>query len=133
MSAKLVGKTRRAAAAVELAVVTPILLTMLFGIVEFGWMFTVRQALVTATREGARTAVLPGSTVQAVEIRIGEYLQPLGLSGYTTQVATDSGGEPDGTVSVSIPYANVSLVSGYFGGLDGDLIAVSAMRKEKVD
>ena len=133
MSAKLVGKTRRAAAAVELAVVTPILLTMLFGIVEFGWMFTVRQALVTATREGARTAVLPGSTVQDVEIRIGEYLQPLGLSGYTTQVATDSGGEPDGTVSVSIPYANVSLVSGYFGGLDGDLIAVSAMRKEKVD
>jgi Flp pilus assembly protein TadG len=133
VSGKLQGKLRRAAAAVELAVVTPVLLTMVFGIVEFGWIFTVRQALVTATREGARTAVLPGSTVADVEGRVVTFLQPMGLNGYTTQVSTNSGGEPDGTVTVSIPYANITLVSGYFGGLDGSLTATCAMRKEEVD
>jgi Flp pilus assembly protein TadG len=130
---KLRDKARRAAAAVELAIVTPVLLTMLFGIIEFGWVFTVGQALVTASREGARTAVLPGSTVSDVETRVSAYLQPLGLTGYTTQVNTDGSGDPDGTVSVSIPYANITLVGGYFGEATGDLAATSSMRKETVE
>jgi Flp pilus assembly protein TadG len=130
---KLGKKWRRAAAAVELAVVTPVLLTMLFGIIEFGWIFTVRQALVTAAREGARTAVLPGSTVADVEGRIAEYTQPLGLTSCTTSVSCDEGGNPDGTVTVSIPYANVTLVGDYFGCVDGDLTATCSMRKETVD
>jgi Flp pilus assembly protein TadG len=133
VSGKLRVKARRAAAAVELAVVTPVLLTMLFGIIEFGWMFTVRQALVTATREGARTAVLPGSTTADVVNRVTEFLQPLGLTGYTTTVQEGGTGEPSGTVTVAIPYANVTLVSGYFGGLTGELTATCSMRKEAVD
>lgn len=133
MRSKLGNRRRRAAAAVELAVVTPVLLTMLFGIIEFGWVFTVRQALVTAAREGARTAVLPGSTVAEVEQRIAEYTQPLGLTGCTTLVSCDDGGDPDGTVTISIPYATISLVGDYFGCLDGDLTATCSMRKETVD
>jgi Flp pilus assembly protein TadG len=116
-----------------LAIVTPVLLTMLFGIVEFGWVFTVRQGLVTAAREGARTAVLPGSSVADVEGRIAEYTQPLGLTGFTAQVGCDGDGNPDGVVTVSIPYANVTLVSGYFGQVTGDLSATCSMRKETVD
>ncbi len=127
------NQCRRAAAAVELAIVTPILLTMLFGIIEFGWIFTVRQALVTGAREGARTAVLPGSTVSDVETRIAEYTLPLGLTGCTTSVSCDGEGNPDGTVSISIPYANVTLVGDYFGCLDGNLTATCSMRKETVD
>jgi Flp pilus assembly protein TadG len=133
VSGKVRNKARRAAAAVELAVVTPVLLTMLFGIVEFGWLFTVRQALVTASREGARTAVLPGSTDADVLNRVTEYMQPLGLTGYTTQVGEGDDGEPSGTVTISIPYANVTLVSGYFGNLTGDLSVTCSMRKESVD
>ena len=52
------GRWRRAAAAVEMAVVTPLLLAVLFGIIEFGWLFTVQHTLVNAAREGARTGVL---------------------------------------------------------------------------
>ena len=34
------GKKRRwASATVEMAIVTPLLLTMLFGIIEYGWVF----------------------------------------------------------------------------------------------
>ena len=38
----------RAAAIVEFAVVLPLLLTILFGIIEYGWVFMVRQTLQTA-------------------------------------------------------------------------------------
>lgn len=133
MRSKLGRKRGRAAAAVELAVVTPVLLTMLFGIIEFGWIFTVRQALVTAAREGARTAVLPGSTVADVEGRIADYTQPLGLTGYSQDISCDEDGYPDGTVTVSIPYANVTLVGDYFNCVVGDLTATCSMRKESVD
>lgn len=126
-------KCRRAVAAVELAIVTPVLLTMLFGIVEFGWVFTVRQALVTAAREGARTASLPGSTVADVQTRISDYTQPLGLTTATPQVDCGEDGKPTGTVRVSIPYANVTLVGSYFGSTSGNLSATCSMKKETVN
>lgn len=131
---RLAGPSRRAAAAVELAIVTPILLTMLFGIIEYGWIFTVRQGLVTAAREAARTAALPGSSVAEVESRVAEYMQPLGLTTYQTDIETDENGNPTGTVKVSIPYADVTLVACYFGSVpDGNLEASCTMRKEGID
>ncbi len=126
-------KRGRAAAAVEMAIVTPILLTMLFGIIEYGWVFTVRQALTTAAREGARTAALPGSTVGEVEDRISDYLTPLGLSTYTANITCDDAGDPVGEVRIEIPYADVTLVGGYFGCVEGDLFAVCSMKKEGID
>ncbi len=127
-------KRRRAAAAVELAIVTPILLTMLFGIIEYGWLFTVRQALVNAAREGARTAALPGSTVTEVEARVAHYMSPLGLTTYTTDVGVDEGGNPTGVVTVSIPYQDVTLVGGYFGTTpSGNIQATCVMRKEGIE
>ena len=37
------GNKRRGAAVVEMAVVTPLLLTLLFGVIEFGWVFMVKD------------------------------------------------------------------------------------------
>jgi Flp pilus assembly protein TadG len=130
---KLGKKRRWGAAAVELAIVTPILLTMLFGIIEYGWLFTVRQALTTASREGARTAALPGSTVEEVLQRVEDYTEPLGLSTCTADVTCDDDGNPVGTVTVSIPYADVTLVGCYFGEVVGNITASASMRKESVD
>ncbi|MEW6200079.1 MAG: TadE family protein [Planctomycetota bacterium] len=124
----------RAAAAVELAIVTPILLTMLFGIIEYGWLFTVRQALTTAAREGARTAALPGSRISDVESRVSDYMQTLGLTTYTTDVTVDEYNNPTGDVTVSVPYADVTLVGCYFGGPpSGNISASCSMRKEGID
>lgn len=126
-------RKRRAAAAVEMAIVTPILLTLLFGIIEYGWVFTVRQALTTAAREGARTAALPGSTLPEVEARVNQYMSQLGLTTYTANVELDSSDNPTGTVRVSIPYSDVTLVGGYFGSSFGDLFSAATMRKEGVN
>jgi Flp pilus assembly protein TadG len=132
----LLAKKRRnrrwAAAAVELAVVTPFLLMMLFGIVEFGWIFTVRQGLVTAAREGARTAALPGATETDVANRVAEFLTALGVTGYTYSLTSDPVTETE-TVTVNVPYSQVTLVGGWFDLSDFNLGATCSMRKEGVD
>ena len=57
-------KKRRGAAAVEFAVVAPIFLLLVFGMIEYGRMVMVQQVLTNASREGARCAVLDGATHQ---------------------------------------------------------------------
>jgi len=127
------GKKRRlGAAAVEMAVVTPLLLTMLFGIIEFGYAFTVRQSLVTAAREGARIAALPGSSSADIQARIDDYLHPLNLNA-TTTLTRATVDNPTERVSVTVPYSQVSLLGGYFGSTNFNLGATCSMRKEGLD
>jgi Flp pilus assembly protein TadG len=51
---------------VELALVTPVLLLMLLGTIEFGYAFRAHQILQNAVREGARFSVVPGNQVSAL-------------------------------------------------------------------
>ncbi len=53
-------RRRPGVAAVELAIVSPLLLTLLFGIIEFGWMFMARQMVHHAAADVTRLAILPG-------------------------------------------------------------------------
>jgi Flp pilus assembly protein TadG len=52
------ARGRRAAAAVEMAVVSSVGLLFLFGVFEYGRLLMVRQLLDNAAREGARYAVV---------------------------------------------------------------------------
>ena len=73
------GVIRRAAAVVELAVVSPVVFAMLFGIIEFGWLFTVQHTMVNASREGARVGILRGASVEEIEQTTRSFLAPMGL------------------------------------------------------
>ncbi len=126
-------KRRFGVAAVEMAIVTPLLLTMLFGIIEFGHAFAVRQSLVTAAREGARLASMPGSSAAEVTQRIQEYLAPMGLTTATVELTRATPESPTEVVHVSVPFSDVSLVGGYFGSQSYDLEATCSMRKEGMD
>lgn len=57
----------RGASAVEFALVLPVLLLLLFGILQFGVTLAALQGLEAATREGARLAAL-GRDVGAAEV-----------------------------------------------------------------
>ena len=61
--------SERGAAMAEFAFVVPILMTMLFGIIEFGIAFNRVQAVEGAAREGARLASISSSDVGAIETR----------------------------------------------------------------
>ena len=60
-------RVRPGAAAVEFALVAPLLVMLVLGMIEFGRMMMVEQILTNAAREGARKAVLPGVTKTQAE------------------------------------------------------------------
>ncbi|WP_415854596.1 TadE/TadG family type IV pilus assembly protein [Sinomonas sp. G460-2] len=56
----------RGAAAVEFALVLPVLLVLVLGIIDFGRVFSAQQTLTYAARAGARVMVLQNSQSAAV-------------------------------------------------------------------
>ena len=125
-------RRRRAAAVVEFAVVLPLLLTILFGIIEYGWVFMVRQTLQSAAREGCRLAVLQTSVspYTAVTERVNSVMAPTGLTSYTIQMTHATPASPMETIVITVPYNDVSLMGGFFGTHDYDLGGSCSMRKE---
>lgn len=125
----------KGAAVVELAVVLPLLLTIVFGIIEFGWLFMVRETLISSSREGCRVAVLQGSTDQNITDQVAASMTGAGLANYTVEITRSTPSDPIETVQVKIPYAQVSLLKGYFfgGATDFNLAATTVMRKEGAD
>lgn len=63
------------AALIEAAFVLPMLLFVSIGIIEFGRAFQTWQVVTNAAREGARVAVLPGMSDDAIRTRVRDYLQ----------------------------------------------------------
>jgi len=66
---------RGGASVVEFALVLPLFLVLVFGIIEFGRAMQVSQLVTNVAREGARRAVLPGSTNTGVEKFIKDFLK----------------------------------------------------------
>ena len=63
-----------AAQLVEFALVLPMLLLVVLGIAEFGFIFQRYEVVTNAAREGARMAVLPGFTNADVIARVRTYV-----------------------------------------------------------
>ena len=124
---------KRAAAIVEFAIVLPLLLTILFGIIQYGWVFMIRQTLQMAAREGCRVAILPTSVwpYPNAVIRIDDVMATTGLTTFTrTFGPPPTPANPVVSVVVSVPYADASLLAGWFGSSNFDLSGACSMRKE---
>ena len=127
-------------AMVEFVIILPILLMLVFAIVEFGVLFGRWQTLSNAAREGARTAVVfrtncVSGTVEAeVRQRVKAYAAPLGIvlvdgdigiSGVCGSSTTSS------TVTVTLPYT-FKVLPGFASSVSPsiDLVGNSVMRNE---
>ncbi|MCP4248834.1 MAG: pilus assembly protein [bacterium] len=122
----------RAAAIVEFAVVTPLLLTIVFGIIEYGYVFMVRQTLTNAAREGARVAILQTTDDPYTEVtdRVAEIMAPTGQTTYSVTMTHATTSDARESVTVTIPFADVSLLGNFFGARTGNLEGTCTMRKE---
>jgi Flp pilus assembly protein TadG len=58
-------KLQRGAAALEFALVFPVLLLILVGIIDFGMLMSTQSVVANAAREGARTAALTNNSMAA--------------------------------------------------------------------
>lgn len=114
---------RRGAAAVELAVTLPMLVTMLLGILEMGRVLEIQQILGNAAREGGRQASTGLLTNTQVSQVVTSFLAESDLNLDTTNVnvtvsnltepgvdATQAKQLDQLQVVVTIPYGDVALV-----------------------
>lgn len=65
---------RRGVAAIELAVVLPVLVVLIFGTIETCAVIFLRQTLCVAAYEGARVAIVPGATAENIQAQVLEIL-----------------------------------------------------------
>ena len=82
--------SEKGAALIEAAITVPIILLISVGIFEFGRAYQTWQVLTNASREGARLAVIEGSTDTEVRKRVTDYLTAGGLKTLTDdKIAVD--------------------------------------------
>jgi Flp pilus assembly protein TadG len=135
----------RGTALIETAMTLPLLLLVSVGIFEFGRAFQTWQILTNAAREGARLAVMPGSTDATVKARVQSYLTSGQLTN-TPDIAVNGASTVDigggatassSLVTVSYPFKFMVLqpvaslvVSGATYGTAFTLTASAEMRNE---
>lgn len=129
------GHKRRGLAVVETAVVAPVLILGMLGMMEVGWAFMTRQTVTLASREGARAAALPGGTMIDVDAAVDSAMGSAGLTGYTTvsDVSTVLPTDTEVTVTVSIPFSRASFTGGLLGGGSFSIGSTTTMRREGIN
>ena len=129
------GNRSRGAAAVEAALVLPILLLVTFGAIKYGWLFLRAQQITNAARYGARVAIRADAGEDEVRTAIANLMTAAGMgaSGYGVTITYEDGVVEVGkgiTVEVSVPSANIDIMNvPLFPGV-GDVGASVTMAKE---
>jgi Flp pilus assembly protein TadG len=86
-------RTEDGAAAIEFALVLPILLLLVFGIIEFGFALYNKEVITNASREGARYGIIAGDprpTTAQIQSVVTTYLSKMPLVGWNASKATVS-------------------------------------------
>jgi Flp pilus assembly protein TadG len=135
-------------ALVELALALPLLLLILVGIFEFARAYSIKQSIVNAAREGARTAVVQTTANEAaITSVINTYLSSnnIAADSVTIEVTAPDGtdktlGEAASGDAVSVTVSDrydfillgpiVGLVTGGSSGSGVDMRSRATMRKE---
>ncbi|MGI5819701.1 MAG: TadE/TadG family type IV pilus assembly protein [Armatimonadota bacterium] len=148
---------RRGVVTVEMAIVAPLLIFLLFAIIEFGVLIRDVISIHEAAREGTRAAAV-GATTTTTLARANSALSPLDATeaqialeyrkwSFSTgswgswQTLTNSGpvnsATPGDQIRVTVTYPHAIMLTGLFGGWSDDgesgiktLRAATIMRRE---
>jgi Flp pilus assembly protein TadG len=128
-------------AAVEFAIVLPVLILFLFGIIEFGILFYDKAVITNASREGARAGIVYNYPAPVTEAEIeqvvrnycADYLITFATTPSLTIASNWTGYEAGDTLAVTVTYDYQFLVlpnfvSAMTGGIN--LAAITLMRME---
>ena len=128
MSSTKSRKPQRGAAALEFALVAPLLIILIFGVVDFGMMINSQAVFANATRDGARTGSFFGTKSEITSVITSETSYLNGLvenvqidvtcrkpAGTACASAYDAERESGGAVSVSVTYTYRWLTPGLLG------------------
>lgn len=130
----------RGALTVEMALITPVLLVLIFGIMQVGYAFMVQHALQDVARQGCRLASLRTRSETAVTTALQSQLQAVGISPAKTtrtilvnnapqDLATANAGD-EVCVRVAMNLSDVVLFPGFFSNFTGTVQGSVTMRCE---
>jgi Flp pilus assembly protein TadG len=124
------SRDERGASVVEFALIVPLLVVLVLGIIEFGHAFQVQGTLSAAAREGARVMALQ-STPAAARAAVRDAAPTLDPAITDAQIVIAPGACPATTtttanVRVTISYP-MPFLTGFFGA-DVDLTGTGVMR-----
>ena len=131
--ARMKHRSRRGVSIVESAFMIPILMSLIFGAIEFGSVLHMRHTMLHAAREAARTLAVQGGTVSQA-VSVAETLLPESEELHFEIAATEPNGEDilrDVEVEISLPLKEASLgdMFGIFG--EDDMTVRITMRSEQ--
>ena len=116
-------RKREGAAALEFALVLPLLVILLFGIIDFGYLMFVVSTMNNAAREGARRGAVEavnGNVVSSATLAAQRYLNAAGLgTGCRVNCPTTAAtfvapvGNTQGDVTVTVTLAQARGISGF--------------------
>src|SRR5438477_9225280 len=103
------GRRRRGSEVLEMALMMPILIGLIFGMIEFGYFFYLKHNLQAAAREGARV----GSTLNATDAdavsKASAFLTAANLSAGSFAISSTTSGDTI-TVTVQATWGNVGIL-----------------------
>lgn len=125
----------RGAAAVELALIMPLFVSLILGTIEAARIGMVVQLMNVAAREGCRTAVLEGRTAADAQQRMtqvlnGSGITPTSVTFIPAQVHNVPGGDPI-TVRLDVGYDEISWLGNPFNLNNMTFTASATMSSER--
>lgn len=107
----------------EFAILAPLFVVLLFGLLEFGLAMYTKGVVSNASREGARLGVVfstPRKTVEQITAQVQDYLNRSGFSAPVTITVSGAAGASGSplTVTVIYPY-NFQVLPNFVQGLIG--------------
>lgn len=134
------ARSRRGALTVEMALITPVLLVLVFGILQVGYAFMVQHALQDVARQGCRMAILRNRSQSAVTTAVQDLLRREGITPAKTSsailvndverdMATAVAGDQV-CVRIRMSLSDAALFPGFFSNFTGTMQGSATMRCE---
>jgi Flp pilus assembly protein TadG len=113
---------RRGVSAVEFALVAPLLVTLILGMIELARGFQVKEVLSDATQQACRTASQPGKGNSDVQAQVDNIMADNKITGYSVTILVNGVASDVATatrndqvsVKVAVPASQVYWVSTLF-------------------
>ncbi|MEZ0576681.1 TadE/TadG family type IV pilus assembly protein [Halodesulfovibrio aestuarii] len=119
-SSRALFRHEQGASALEMALILPLLLVLLFGIIDMGRYYWAEHSVAHAANEAARMAILEGVTSDEINEVIAFHLRDWDNTPPALQIVENPGGSGSPasvTVTVSIPFSFLvipTFVTGIF-------------------
>lgn len=117
-------KNIKGQAVVEFAMILPILMLILLGILEFGRFYNAWLMVSQASREGARVAALGGTTTQ-VENRVDEVMTAYNLARLTVNITPLGARSRGDMVKVVVTY-DIDPITPMIGTFTGGTLSLNS-------